>query len=126
LFRSRFAYPTFYQAVYPHTFLTTQTTNARLVGWFLPEKRPQDNMRLTVREPEEDEWAFCSLTGRTFLMSLFFPRHADYYDRYLTLRHVSEEERIEWCATLTWFVQKLTYYHGRPLVLKSPGHTCRI
>jgi len=123
---ARFAWPTFYQAVYPHAFLTTEKVNAPLVGWFLPEKRPQDNVRLTVQEPQEDEWALCSLTGRTFLMSLYFPRRADQYDRYLTLRHVPEEERAEWLCAFQWFLRKLSYRYGRPLVLKSPGHTCRI
>jgi hypothetical protein len=122
----RFACPTFYQTVYPHTFLTTEKINARLVGWFLPEKRPQDNMRLSVQGPQEDEWALCSLTGRTFLMSLFFPRRADQYDRYLTLRHVPEKERAEWLCNFKWFLRKLSLRYGRPLVLKSPGHTCRI
>jgi hypothetical protein len=36
----RFAYPTFYQVLYPHTFLTTEKSNAPLMGFFLPRKRP--------------------------------------------------------------------------------------
>lgn len=122
----RFAFPTTYQAVNPHTFLTTEKTSARLVGWFLPETRPQDNVRFSIDEPQEDEWALNSLTGRTFLMSLIFPRRADDYDRYLTLRQVSEQERAEWLRAFKWFLQKLSLRYGRPLVLKSPGHTCRI
>lgn len=122
----RFAFPTTYQAVNPHTFLTTEKTSARLVGWFLPETRPQDNVRFSMDEPQEDEWALGSMTGRIFLMSLIFPRRADDYDRYLTLRNVSEQERAEWLCAFKWFLQKLSLRYGRPLVLKSPGHTCRI
>jgi hypothetical protein len=81
---------------------------------------------LGVGEPQEDEVALCSLTGRSLLLSLAWPRHADHYDRYLTLRRVSEEERAEWKSALTWFLRKLAFKYGRPLVLKSPGHTCRI
>ena len=29
-------------------------------------------------------------------------------------------------SALVWFVRKLSFKYGRPLVLKSPGHTCRI
>ena len=123
---SRFACPNFYQVVFPHTFLTTERTSAKLLGWFLPRKRPQDNIRLGVQEPQEDEWALCSLTGRTFLLSLHFPRRAARYDRFLTLREVTKGELAEWKAALLWLVRKLSFKYGRPLVLKSPGHTCRI
>src|SRR5215472_18095060 len=42
----RFAYPTTYQVLYPHTFLTTEKRNARLLRAFLPEKRFQDSVKL--------------------------------------------------------------------------------
>jgi hypothetical protein len=122
----RFAYPNTYQVFYPHTFLTTEKRNARLIGYFLPRKRPQDNMVLGIGEPQEDEFAFCSLTGRTFTIAWAFPRRAEQYGRYLTLRKVSGAEVAEWQSALAFFVQKLSFKYGKPLVLKSPGHTCRI
>ena len=123
---ARFAYPTTYQAFYPHTFLTTEKRNSQFVGFFLPKKRPQDNVALGVREPQEDEFALCSLTGRALPMGWAFPRRAEHYDRYLTLRGASAGEVAEWKSALAWLVQKLAFKYGRPLVLKSPGHTCRI
>jgi hypothetical protein len=122
----RFAYPSTYQALYPHTFLTTEKRNARLVEFFLPKKRPQDNVAMGVREPQEDEFALCSLTGRAWPLSWAFPRRAGHYGRYLTLREAEASEVAEWKAAMTWLVRKLSFKHGRPLVLKSPGHTCRI
>ena len=122
----RFAYPNFYQAVNPHTFLHTETAGARLLGFLLPNTRPLDNVRLGMAEPQEDEFALCCLTGRSFIMSLAFPRHVKKYDPYLTFRGVAEAELAEWKAALKWFVQKLSFKYGRPLLLKSPGHTCRI
>jgi omega-hydroxy-beta-dihydromenaquinone-9 sulfotransferase len=122
----RFAYPTTYQVFYPHTFLTTEKRNANLVGFFLPRKRPQDNMALGVREPQEDEFALCSLTSRALPMAWAFPRRAEHYGRYLTLRDASAGEVAEWKSALAWFVRKLAFQYGRPLVLKSPGHTCRV
>ncbi|HEY7155130.1 MAG TPA: sulfotransferase, partial [Gemmataceae bacterium] len=122
----RFAYPTTYDVFYPHTFLTTEKRNARLVGFFLPKKRPQDNMALGIREPQEDEFALFSLTGRALPMAWTFPRRADHYGRYLTLRGASASEVAEWKSALAGLVRKLAFKYGRPLVLKSPGHTCRI
>src|SRR5262249_11159451 len=95
-------------------------------GFLLPKTRPLDNVRLGMAEPQEDEFALCCLTGRSFIMSLAFPRHAEHYDRYLTFRGVAPGEVAEWSAALLWFVQKLSLKYGRPLLLKSPGHTCRI
>jgi hypothetical protein len=122
----RFAYPTTYQVLYPHTFLTTEKRNGRLVGFFLPRKRPQDNVVMGVQEPQEDEFALCSLTGRAWPLCWAFPRRAGHYGRYLTLREAEAGEVAEWMSALTWLVRKLSFKYGRPLVLKSPGHTCRV
>ncbi len=122
----RFAYPNLYQVFYPSTFLTTEKRNARVVEFFLPKKRPQDNIALGIREPQEDEFALCSLTGRGLAPAWAFPRRADFYGRYLTLREASDDQRAEWKSALAWFVRKLSFKYGKPLVLKSPAHTCRI
>ncbi len=122
----RFAYPTTYQVFFPHTFLTTEKTNARLLDFLLPKKRLMDNVTFGFAEPQEDEFAICSLTGRALPMAWAFPRRADHYGRYLTLREASADEVAEWKSALAWLVRKLSFKHGKPLVLKSPGHTCRI
>lgn len=122
----RFAYPNFYQCVYPHTFLCTEQWGGRAVAALVPDRRPQDEVRLGVGEPQEDELALCSLLGRSILVSLAFPRRAEAYDRYLTLDRLTDAERREWRAALRGFLKKLSLKYGRPLVLKSPGHTARI
>ena len=78
--------------------MTTEKTNSRLVGAMLPRKRPQDGVSMGVGEPQEDEFALCSLTGRSYLMTLAFPSRAKDYERYLTLREVTREELLE-CAS---------------------------
>jgi hypothetical protein len=122
----RFAFPNSYQVFYPRTFLTTEKLNAKFVGFFFPKTRPQDNMAIGLQEPQEDEFAFCSLTGQSVMMGWAFPRKAERYERYLTFHEASANEVAEWKSALVWFVQKLSFKYGRPLVLKSPGHTCRI
>jgi hypothetical protein len=121
----RFAFPNTYQVFYPHTFLTTEHMHSRFVAAVMPEKRPQDNVRLGVNEPQEDEFAQCSLTGYSIAMGWAFPR-ARHYDRFLTFRDASTAEIRRWQAALHGFVQKLSFKYGRPLVLKSPGHMGRI
>jgi omega-hydroxy-beta-dihydromenaquinone-9 sulfotransferase len=122
----RFAYPNVYQTCYPNTFLTTESTSARVMGFFLPERRPQDGIAMGMRETAEEEFALCSLTGRNMSMGWVFPRRAEQFDRYFTFREASDEEVAEWKSALTGFVRKLSFKYKRPLILKSPANTGRI
>ncbi len=122
----RFAYANNYQTAFPGSFLTTESTCARLIGFFLPDRRPQDGVAIGVGEPQEEDFAFCSLTGRSICMEWVFPRAADHYHRYLTLREATAAEVAEWKSTLAEFVRKLSFKYKRPLILKSPANTARI
>ncbi|MCI0359248.1 MAG: sulfotransferase [Planctomycetaceae bacterium] len=122
----RFAYPDFFEVFYPHTFLSTGWLNRRILAKFLPQRRPQDNVRMAIGEPQEDEFALNCLTQMSWVLLWTFPRGAEHYERFLTLRQASPEEVARWQSALKWFVQKLTYCHRRPLVLKSPAHTGQI
>jgi len=42
------------------------------------------------------------------------------------VKHVGPGELDLWKTNFMWFLQKLTFKYGRPLVHKSPGYTCRI
>jgi omega-hydroxy-beta-dihydromenaquinone-9 sulfotransferase len=122
----RFAYLNVYQACYPNTFLTTESTNARIMGFFLPDRRAQDGITLGMRETQEEEFALCGLTGRNFGMGLVFPRRAEQFRRYLTFREATREDVAEWKSALVGLVRKLSFKYKRPLILKSPANTARI
>jgi hypothetical protein len=121
----RFASPNLYQVLFPHTFLSTERYG-RLLRFFLEKRRPLDNMAQDFHMPNEDEIALCNLTGLSPYMSMIFPRRIDYYDRYLTFQQVPENEVERWKSGFTFFLKKLTWKYDRPLILKSPPHTCRI
>ncbi len=122
----RFATPNEYQVSYPHTFLTTEAISSRLSGFFVPRRRYQDNMAFGLGLPAEDEMALSMITPYSSWLSLVFPRRADHYDRYLTMKDVPADEVAAWKAAFLGFVQKLGLKHGKPLILKSPPHTARI
>jgi hypothetical protein len=122
----RFATPNWYQVSYPHTFLCTEATTARVGGFFVPRRRLQDNMSFGFGLPAEEEMALCVMTPRSPMLSWVFPRRADHYDRYLTLRDVPDAEVAQWKSALLGFVKKLAWKHGKPLILKSPAQTARI
>jgi hypothetical protein len=92
----------------------------------IPEKRLGDNVRQHLAMAAEDEFALCAATALSPYMSSAFPRQQAFYDRYLTLRSVPDVEIARWKSALLLFLQKLTWKYQRPIVLKSPTHTCRI
>jgi hypothetical protein len=123
----RLAFPNLFQVMYPHTFLTVEAVQSRLWAFFLPRTRlGLDNVRLAWDAPYEDEFATAILTGLSPYLSPAFPAGSERYDRYLTFREASRDEVVAWQQALLEFLRKLTWKYGKPLVLKSPGHTCRI
>ena len=122
----RFAFPNNYQALFPHTFLTMEGVHSSFIEWFLPKQRPMDNIRWTMQSPQEDEFALCITTLKSPYMGWYFPDRRDHYDRFLAFRNVSSREVEQWKAGLMSYLQRLTWKLKRPLVLKSPPHTCRI
>lgn len=121
-----FAYPNNYQVLFPHTFLTTEPLHSRIFDWFLPRHRPMDNIEWTMRSPQEEEFALAILTGMSPCMGIPFPRRWDHYQRYLTFRDVDVDEIEIWKTAFQIFLKRVTWKLQRPLILKSPPHTCRI
>jgi len=120
------AFPTTYETVFPYTFLLTEQKRSRLLSWMMPSTRPMDNVRQSLQAPNEDEFALNTMTFLSPYMSWVFPRGADRYDKYLTLREIPEPEIDAWRNALIFFLRKLTYHYQRPIILKSPTHTARI
>jgi len=119
--------PSLHQALFPHTFLTTESWLPDLYGRVLPEVRKFDNMPLSPHLPAEDEFALNILTGGLSpYMAYTWPRDAGRFDRYLTMREASDAERALWSAALRRYVAKLHFASGRMPVLKSPPHTARL
>ncbi|MDR3633152.1 MAG: sulfotransferase [Isosphaeraceae bacterium] len=122
----RFAAPTFFQVLNPHTFLTTERWAAPVADRLVVRRRYQDEMVQGIGVPSEDEVALCTMTGLSPYMGWYFPRGETEYGRYLTFRDVPSEDVARWGHALTTFLKKLTLRYGRTLVLKSPPHTARI
>src|SRR5260370_10822367 len=121
----RFAYPKLYQVLFPHTFLCTER-HGWILKCFLEKRRPLDSMAQALHLPNEDEIALGVSTSLSPYMGVIFPRRRECYDRYLTFQGVPDEEIRAWKSAFTLFLKKLTWKHDRPIILKSPAHTCRI
>ena len=122
----RFACPTLYQGHFPHTFLSTERSLSGLTGFLLPKHRPYDNVRLDLTVPYEDEFAMCVWGFKTSYLAGVFPRRLAHYDQFLSFRNAPPQAIDEWKSSLRLFLKKLMLRHDKPLILKSPSHTCRI
>ena len=116
----RFAFANNYQVFYPHSFLSTEASASRLLAFFMPKRRPMDNVEWNLQSPQEDEFALCIASGKSPCMGWVFPRRQEHYDQYLTFRGVPPAEVACWQEAFRLFLKKLTWKYGRPLVLKSP------
>jgi HAMP domain-containing protein len=122
----QFSFPTTYQCMVPHHFLLSDRWLNRMVDWLLPENRPMDNMRVSTRLPQEDEFALMNLGEKSpYLEWAFINNHLN-YEKYLTLNQLPNSEQEHWKKTFRWFVQRLAFQNPNRLVLKSPGHTARV
>lgn len=122
----RFGYPNGYQVSFPHTFLSTEKRETRLVSFFLPRRRPMDNVEMTLAAPQEEEFALCAATFKSPCMAWVFMRQKEQFEKYLTFRDVQGAEVAEWRDAFYTFLKKLQWRDNRPFVLKSPPHTARI
>ncbi|MBN1408268.1 MAG: sulfotransferase [Calditrichaceae bacterium] len=123
----RFAYPTLYQVTNPNTFLISEETLiTRFFSLFVPGNRLFDNVPFGLKAPHEDEFIAWHSSGLTPCMSWNFPNAAAFFDRYLSFKNCTPDEKKAWRENLVLFLKKLTLKHNKPIVLKSPTHTARI
>lgn len=123
----RFGSPRFGEVMLPKTFLTGEWVLASAAAALLPSTRVGiDNVSLSTQAPSEEEFALAQLTTYSPYTGWAFPRSAERYDRYITLRGMPDAEVTEWQASFVTFLKKLTLRHGRPMILKSPPNTGRI
>lgn len=122
----QFAFPNLLEAYNPHTFLYLEDRIHHKLQTMEDKKRPMDNVQVNYDSPAEDEFALALLSLCSPLLGWTFPRQRDYYDRYLFLDNISDDELKRWYWGVEHFVKKLTFKYGKRLVLKSPQHTARI
>lgn len=123
--REHFAYPTNYQCLFPTVFLTLGQGSwfYRRFGALLPPTRPMDAVAWDLSTPQEDELVYLPEGGASpFHESMLFPRTAP-LDHAAFMRQSTDAGTRD--ITLRFF-RKLTFIHGRRLVVKSPGHLFRL
>jgi hypothetical protein len=122
----RHTFPTTYECLEPNHFLLTEDVLTRLLPFFMPSRRPMDNMAAGWDRPQEDEFALCMLGQPSPYLSIAFPNRPPLDQEALDLDGLTPRARRSWKRAFVRFLQQLTFRRPGRLVLKSPTHSCRI
>jgi len=120
-----FAFPTAYQALFPHHFIFSQVGGA-IFDRLAPRKRPMDNVPFSALVPHEDEFALAAhSTVSPYLRFLFPVTGANGYSEF-DPGELPSEALERWKKSFTMFLKKVTLSEGKRIVLKSPPHMGRL
>jgi len=123
----QFSYLTNYQSFLLNVSLIGRTWLKVLLSPLLPDKRPQDNIKLTVDSPAEEEQPFSNCSTKAGIHSFFFPQNPDYHEKYHLFRNVTPNEKKEWQQDYVYLLKKIAFVNGsKQLLLKNPHNTGRV
>lgn len=123
-----FGYTTTYQTVFPHLMLWGQPFFKKTMAWLMPDKRPTDNMELSVDLPQEEEFALSNMMPCSYYNFWFLPQNMmEYCDRFLTMKTATEEEHRIFRETFMELM-KLSLWNtrGEQFLSKNPPHTGKV
>lgn len=93
----------------------------------MPDKRPQDNVKVDTNAPAEEEQPFSTMSTRSGIHSWYFPKNRSYFDKYNTFKGITPEEKKAWQEDFVECVKNISVYNdNKPLVLKNPHNTGRV
>jgi hypothetical protein len=117
-----------YQSAVEPFALTGNPWMKSLMARMMPDRRPMDNVAITMDTPQEEEIAFINSTRHAALHFLSFPRNIpQLYDRYVYFENATEGEEKAWEKNYMRILKKATILsQGKRLVLKTPTNTARI
>ena len=120
----QFNFPTFIQASNPDHFLISRFFFAPVMKRFIGNKRPMDNVKVGVDEPQEDEYALLKISEGSILEDFIFPKKRSFFLDGLT--DYSPNDKVHFISRFKKFLQKISINSNKQIVLKNPFHSLRI
>jgi len=116
-----------YQTVFPNHMASKWLFGA-FMGRVMPDKRPSDNVKLSMEFPQEEEFGFLNMNPHSFYNYFYFPsRYKEYYDQAIHLTGLKESERKQIRKDYLTLLRKAQIVTGKSLlVIKNPINTARI
>lgn len=123
----QFAYLSNYQSFLLNVSLIGRTWLKVLLSPLMPNKRPQDNMKLTVDSPAEEEQPLSNHTTKAGIHIFFFPKNISYHEKYHLFKNIRPREKRKWKNDYTFLLKTIAYINdSKPLLLKNPHNTGRV
>jgi hypothetical protein len=118
--------PTLYDVAIPDSCLTSYSYYSPFMSVMVSKRRPMDNVRLGINEPQEDEYALYRLTSHSPLEKLIFPENKSYFLLNHTVYLPPASEVENWNQNIRHFYHKLFFKSGKTIVSKNPFNSMRI
>jgi hypothetical protein len=99
-----------------------------LINSFMPKKRLQDDVKLNVHLPAEEEQPFTTMTEKSGLHIYFFPKNISYFNKYNLFKGISVAEKADWGKKYVRLLKEIALFQGKEkrLLLKNPHNTGRV
>jgi hypothetical protein len=120
-------YTTTLQTVFPHCFLSQKWWLGPLINFFVPEKRPFDNVPMHMEFPQEEEFGLANLQSHSIYNFFIFPKDFDrILDNQYFPSNMSEKELVRWKKEYRRMVIKsLLNTGGERYISKNPQNIPR-
>jgi omega-hydroxy-beta-dihydromenaquinone-9 sulfotransferase len=124
----RLGYLSYFQAFAPGLCLLNCPRSRYMINACLPEKRPMDNVQMTLDAPQEEEYGMANLSPYSFYHGWYFPRSIpQMFERYVLFQGVNNRQIQGWRETYLKLLKIATIQaDGKQLVLKNPANTARV
>jgi hypothetical protein len=122
-----FAFPDTFQTHSPEYYVYGKRFLSPFFKYIVPEKRPMDNMKVSVDLPQEEEFAICAISRHSFFYHMLYPKRMDYFfNRYVLHRDLDKREMETWQDTYRFVIKKFSLTsNNKRLILKNPVNTGR-
>lgn len=124
----QFAYINTYQSVFTNQFFFNRWLFKPLMRLLIPEKRPADNVHLSVDFPQEEEIALCNTNSFSFYNFFYFPRQWKiFYQQYISGKTSSASQLDQYSKRYKKVIAQALIEYGREeFISKNPSNTGRI
>lgn len=124
----RFIHLGAFQGFFFNMAFTTKWFFKPILKRLMPTTRPQDNVKIDVDAPTEDEHALVNITRMSGMQAFFFPKNKSYFNKFNCFDGISSVELKEWKAIYSNMLKQIELFNQQDgkLLLKNPHNTARI
>lgn len=116
------------QTYHPSTYILLKPFMHFFGKMVIPKQRPQDNIKLAIDLPQEEDYAVANRCVYSMIHMQTFPfNYKTYFHKYGIFDGINDDELAKWKKVYINELKKATFSSGgKQLVVKTPINTARI